>query len=156
MNLAHIWQLTGVTFHRLWPRKYGWLNFAILECSLNVWIVNKTVFAAPELREKCAAQSEVFSSLPKMTSHKSFWAEISNINIFHITAYFRVKSCKRNQCNLPNILAYISGIFDDFFEAGIVPLTRAPLGYFYNAPHWGGGAISRPSPLWSPKLLGRF
>ena len=23
-------------------------------------------------------------------------------------------------------------------------LTRAPLGYFYNAPHWGGGAISSP------------
>ena len=26
-------------------------------------------------------------------------------------------------------------------------LTRAPLGYFYNAPHWGGGAISSPPPL---------
>ena len=39
--------------------------------------------------------------------------------------------------------AYISG------------LTRAPLGYFYSAPHWGGGAISSP-PLWSPKLLDRF
>ena len=25
-------------------------------------------------------------------------------------------------------------------------LTRAPLGYFYNAPHWGG-AISSPPPL---------
>ena len=25
------------------------------------------------------------------------------------------------------------------------PLTRAPLGYFYNAPHWGG-AISSPPP----------
>ena len=25
------------------------------------------------------------------------------------------------------------------------PLTRAPLGYFYNAPHWGGGAISSPT-----------
>ena len=35
-------------------------------------------------------------------------------------------------------------------------LTRAPLGYFYNAPHWGGGAISSPPPLWSPKLLDRF
>ena len=23
-------------------------------------------------------------------------------------------------------------------------LARAPLGYFYNAPHWGGGAISSP------------
>ena len=26
-------------------------------------------------------------------------------------------------------------------------LTRAPLGYCYNAPHWGGGAISSPPPL---------
>ena len=48
-----------VTFHRMWPHKYGSLYFAILECSLNVWIVNKTVFAAPELREKCAVKSEV-------------------------------------------------------------------------------------------------
>ena len=24
-------------------------------------------------------------------------------------------------------------------EGGTLPLTRAPLGYFYNAPHWGGG-----------------
>ena len=40
--------------------------FAILECSLNVSIVNKTVFTAPELREKCAVKSEVFPSLPKI------------------------------------------------------------------------------------------
>ena len=26
----------------------------------------------------------------------------------------------------------------------VFSLTRAPLGYFYNAPHWGGGAISSP------------
>ena len=51
----------------------------------------QTVFAAPELRQKCAAKSEVFSSLPKMTSHKPFLAEISNINIFHITQYFGMK-----------------------------------------------------------------
>ena len=36
-------------------------------------------------------------------------------------------------------------------------LTRAPLGYFYNAPHWGGGGGGYfEPPLWSPKLLGRF
>ena len=35
-----------------------------------------------------------------------------------------------------------------------VALTRAPLGYFYNAPHWGGGLFR--APLWSPKLLDRF
>ena len=87
------------------------VNFAILECSLNVWIVNKTVFASPELCEKYAAISEVFTSLPQMTSHKPFLAEISNINIFHITLYFGVKTYKPDQWNLPNILAYISGIF---------------------------------------------
>ena len=107
----------------MWPRKYGWLNFDILECSLNVWIVNKTVFAAPELCQKCAAKSEGFSSLPKMTSHKPFLVEISNINIFHITQYFWLKSYKDNQWNLPNILAYISGIFDNFFRGGLVPLS---------------------------------
>ena len=26
-------------------------------------------------------------------------------------------------------------------------LTRAPLGYFYNAPHWGGGYFEPPPPL---------
>ena len=51
----------------------------------------KTVFAAPELREKCSAKFEVFTSLPKMTSHKPSLAEILNINIFHITQYFWVK-----------------------------------------------------------------
>ena len=31
-------------------------------------------------------------------------------------------------------------------------LTRAPLGYFYNAPHWGGGLFRAP-PYDLPKLL---
>ena len=57
-----------------------------------------------------------------MTSRKLFVAEISIINIFHITQYFLVKSYKRNQWNLPDILAYISGIFDGFFKAGLAPL----------------------------------
>ena len=110
-------------FHRMWPRKYGWLNFVIIECSLNVWIVNKTVFAAQELRGKYAAKSDVSTSLPKMMSHKQLGGKISNINIFHITPYFWVKSSKRNQWNLPNILAYISGIFNDLFKGGLVPLS---------------------------------
>ena len=25
-----------------------------------------------------------------------------------------------------------------------IPLSRAPLGYFYNAPHWGGGYFEPP------------
>ena len=32
--------------------------------------------------------------------------------------YFGVKTYKRDQWNLPNILAYISGIFNDFSKAG--------------------------------------
>ena len=40
-------------------------------------------------------------------------------------AIFLVKSYRRNQWNLPNILAYISGIFNDFFRDEIVPLTRS-------------------------------
>ena len=35
---------------------------------------------------------------------------------------FWVKTYKRVQWILPNILAYISGIFDGFFKAGLVPL----------------------------------
>ena len=108
----------------MWPRKYGWLNFAILECSLNVWIVNKIVFAAPELREKCAAKSEVFTSLPQITSHKPLLAEFSNITIFYIRQYSWIKSCKRNQWNLPNILSYILGIFKDIFKDALVPLIK--------------------------------
>ena len=74
---------------------------------------------------KCAAKSEVFTSLPQMTQlHLAFLAEISNINIFHITQNFWVKTYKRDQWSLPNILAYISGIFDGFFKAGLVPLTK--------------------------------
>ena len=46
------------------------------------------------------------------------------MNIFHITQFFLVKTYKRDQWNLPNILAYISGIFDGFFKAGLVPLKR--------------------------------
>ena len=68
-------------------------------------------------------QIRSFSSLAKMTLNKPFLAEISNINIFQITQYFWVQRDKRNQWNLPNILAYILGIFDDFFKGGWVPLT---------------------------------
>ena len=82
----------------------------------------QNVFPAPELREKCAAKSKVFTSLPQIASHKPLLAEISNINIFHNTQYFWVKSYKRNQWNLPDILAYISGIFENFFKAGLVSL----------------------------------
>ena len=69
---------------------------------------------------KSALPNRSFSSLPKMTSDILFSAEISNFNIFHITQYFWVKSYKRNHWNLPNIFAYISGIFDDFFKGGLV------------------------------------
>ena len=70
---------------------------------------------------RCQIRSFYFTA--QIISHKPLLAEISNINIFHITQYFWAKSYKRNQWNLPNILAYISGISDDFFRAGLVPLT---------------------------------
>ena len=70
---------------------------------------------------RCQIRSFYFTA--QITSHKPLLAEISNINIFHITQYFWAKSYKRNKWNLPNILAYISGIFDDFYRAGLVPLT---------------------------------
>ena len=100
-----------------------------VECLYINVIVNKPVFAAPELREKCATKSGVFTSLPQMTSHKPFLAEISNINIFHITQYLCVTSYKRYQWNLPNILAHISGIFNDFFKGGLSsPFKETPWG----------------------------
>ena len=34
----------------------------------------------------------------------------------------------------------------DAFRMVTVQLTRAPLGYFYNAPHWGGGGLFRAPP----------
>ena len=82
----------------------------------------ENLICSARLREKCAAKSEVFTSLPQMTSHKPFLAEISNVNIFHITQYFWVKTYKRDQWNLSNILAYVSGIFNGFFKGGLVPL----------------------------------
>ena len=73
------------------------------------------------MKVRCQIRSFYFTA--HITSHKPLLAEISNINIFHISQYFWAKSYKRNQWNLPNILAYISGIFDDFFRVGLVPLS---------------------------------
>ena len=58
-----------------------------------------------------------------MTSPKPLLAEISNINILHISQYFFVKRYKRNQWNIPNILGYIWGIFNDFFKGGFCPFN---------------------------------
>ena len=60
----------------------------------------------------------ILQCISQMVSHKPFLAKISNINTLHITQYFWVKSYKRNQWNLPNILAYILGIFNYFFKGG--------------------------------------
>ena len=62
-----------------------------------------------------------------MTYRKPFLAEISSINIFHITQYFLVKTYKRDQWNLPNILAYISGIFNDFFKGPYKITSVSPI-----------------------------
>ena len=74
---------------------------------------------------RCQIRSFYFTA--QITSHKPLLAEISNINIFHITQYFLEISYTRNQWNLLNISAYISGIFDDFFKAGLVPLKHDTL-----------------------------
>ena len=106
----------------MWLRKYGWLNFAIFECSLNVWIVNKTYLQRQNCVKSALRNPKFLLKCLKWRHIKPFLVEISNINIFHITKYFWVKSYKRNQWNLSNILPYISGIFDDFFEGGLIPL----------------------------------
>ena len=54
------------------------------------------------------------------------------------------------QCILANVslIALTSATIEN-------ALTHAPLGYFYNAPHWGGGGLFK-TPLLTPKLLVRF
>ena len=46
-------------------------------------------------------------------------------------------------------VAHVFGVTSGVEVKGIgyVRLTRAPLGYFYNAPHWGGGYFEPPSDL---------
>ena len=49
-----------------------------------------------------------------------------------------------------NITLYTFDLVQRYFEqcCNYKKLTRAPLGYFYNAPHWGGGGLFRaPPPL---------
>ena len=55
---------------------------------------------------------------------------------------YRISVVERGITGIANIFrSRLSGL-DDLLRAGTVPLTRAPLGYFYNAPHWGGGFSS--------------
>ena len=106
----------------MWPRKYGWLQFAILECSLNVWIVNKIVFAAPELCENALPNPKFLLHCRKWRNINLSWRKFQTSISSTLRNFFLVKTYKRDQWNLPNILAYISGIFDGFFKAGLVPL----------------------------------
>ena len=55
----------------------------------------------------------------------------------------RISVAERDLTGIVNIFSRLSGL-DDLLRAGTVPLTRAPLGYFYNAPHWGGGGYFEP------------
>ena len=48
-------------------------------------------------------------------------AEILNVNIFHITQYFWVKSYKCNQWNLPNIFGVYFGYIQRLFERWVSP-----------------------------------
>ena len=108
----------------MWPRKYVSLNFAILECSLDVWIVNKIVFAAPELCESALPNPKFLLHCRKWRNINLSWRKFqTSISPTLGTQNFWVKTYKRDRWNLPNILAYISGIFDGFFKAGLVPLS---------------------------------
>ena len=55
--------------------------------------------------------AELRHRISSKTSQTPVLAETSNINIFRIIQYFRVKSYKRNQWNVPNILAKFYDIF---------------------------------------------
>ena len=114
----------------MWPRKYGWLNFAILECSLNVWIVNKIVFAAPELCESALPNPKFLLHCRKWRNINLSWRKFQTSISSTLRKFFLVKTYKRDQWNLPNILAYISGIFDGFFKAGLVPLRNWDLSFW--------------------------
>ena len=67
-------------------------------------------------------QIRSFYFTAQITSHKTLLAEISNINIFHITQYFWAKSYKRTQWNLPNILAYF-GYIRRLFQSWVSPFN---------------------------------
>ena len=76
------------------------------------------------MKVRCQIRSFYFTAANDANINLS-WRKFQNINIFHITQNVWVKTYKRDQWNLPNILAYISGILDGFFKAGLVPLTCA-------------------------------
>ena len=59
---------------------------------------NRICSARIAWKVRCQIWSFFFAA--KMSSHKPFLAEISNINIFHIIQHFWVKSYKGNQWNL--------------------------------------------------------
>ena len=105
----------------MWPRKYGWLNFAILECSLNIWIVNKNVFAAPELREKCAAKSEVFTSLHKLHQITFVGGNFKRQYLPHY-AIFLGKNLQTWSVELIEHFGIYFGYIQRLFKGGLVPL----------------------------------
>ena len=77
-----------------------------------------------------------------------------NVKLYSVTFY--VCDWEYLLCNVRCALRQISSLNDAAFDMDKKHmLTRAPLGYCYNAPH-GGGGYFEPPPLWSPKLLDRF
>ena len=48
---------------------------------------------------------------------------------------YRISVTERGLTGIANIFRSRLSRLDDLLGAGTVPLTRAPLGYFYNAPH---------------------
>ena len=102
------------------------LNFATLECSGEGFNSKQNHICSARIAWKVRCKSEVFTSLPQMTSHKPFSAEISNNNIFHITQYFWANIYKRNQWNLPNISAYTYfGYIQRLFQRWVSPFKSS-------------------------------
>ena len=112
----------------MWPRKYSWLNFVILECSLNVWIVNKIVFAAPELCESALPN-------PKFLLHCRKWR---NINLSWRKFQTSISSTLRKnvESKLTNVISgtyrtfwHIFRVYSTaFLKAGLVPLIERIFG----------------------------
>ena len=74
-------------------------------------------------------------SNPESAELANFWSSPIQIRldwtglwIQRIDPVHSILCYKCNQWHLPNILGYISGIFDGFFKPGLVPLTKLTLG----------------------------
>ena len=72
------------------------------------------------MKVRCQIRSFYFTA--QITSHKPFLAEISNINIFHITQYFWAKSCKRKLVEPTEHFGIYFGYIRRLFQSWVSPL----------------------------------